>query len=84
MALELKHARFRDTLLELVIHSVSTTGKRVLSRTMRLPAIDPRLDFIRIPEGLFYLAFPGRYEISITQLGEPIATTEILIREGAR
>lgn len=82
VAILLKNAVFKDNLLELAIFSVTKEGKTVPVQTVRLPAIDPALDWLHIPEGLFSLPFPGRYRITISQLGEVIAEKTVTVREG--
>lgn len=79
MTILLTNARFRDNFLDLTIWSVASSGKRFRSRTMRLPTIDPELNYFRIPEGIFFLPFPGKFILSFSQASGVIAETEVRI-----
>ena len=81
ITLLLTNARFSDNFMDLTIWSVSKEGRRFRSRTMRLSSIDTNLNYFRIPEGLFFLPFPGKYIISFSQAGGPLAETRVKVTE---
>jgi len=81
IALYLRNATFRDSLLDLTVCSIAKNGKRQRSRSIRLPSINTNLNYLKILEGVFFLPLPGKYTISISQAEGVIARTTVTVRE---